>query len=230
MSDTDDILGTPDNHPSYGVIVLGKLHSTGSPLVGSPLVHQSMVSIEIKNATKRRQYGKDHFYGDKSIVRLVMSEAQWAQFVSSFGVGGGTPVTLNYKPEDGYTLQACGDPPHITTRGAHTADVEQAMAKAKNAVAALDAAVKELTNKPKSQVKAADIEAVSDAAIQVRNWLTSNLPFVHQCFEEAMEKTVAAAKAEVVGFTTGMLIQAGLEHLGANVPRLEVDGDGGAGE
>jgi hypothetical protein len=32
-----------------------------------------------------------------------MSESQWATFVASSGMGGGTPCTLNYAPPQGHT-------------------------------------------------------------------------------------------------------------------------------
>lgn len=223
---TDDVLGEREDHPSYGKIVLNKTMSggRGHAMVGSPLLHHSLVKLEVKGAVKRRQYGKDYFYDDKTIVDLYMTEHQWAEFVSSFGVGAGVPVTLNYRPAPGYELMRCEDPPHTSPRSAHVGDVDKALAKARAVVDELNAATTAL-KKPAAQVKRADLDRVADAALQVNNWLASNLPFVQQCFEEAMEKTVASAKAEVMGFTTGLLMQAGLEHLQSTAPTLAIDHD-----
>jgi hypothetical protein len=223
MATDDDGLGQRDDHPSYGMIVLSKVSTSGQAMVGSPLIHRSLVHLEVKGATKRRAYGRDDFYDGPTIVDVYMTENQWAQFVSSFGVGGGTPVTLHRRPAEGYRLVQCGDPPRSSPRGAHAADVEAAMAKAKGAVDQLNAAVKAMQDKPASQIKKADVEALRAAAIQVNNWLTSNLPFVHECFERSMESTLSSAKAEVVGFTTGLLARAGLEHILASAPVLELD-------
>lgn len=222
---TDGVLGQRDDHPSYGVIELTKTSAggRGHAMVGSPLKHHSLVHLVIKSAEKHRKYGKENFYGDKIIVDLYMTEHQWAEHVSSFGMGSGVPVTLNYKPADGYSLMACGEPPHNTAQASHSDDVEKAVAKAKGHVDQLAAVVGEMTQKGASKVKASDLQALRDATIQVQNWLSSNLPFVQKCFEEAMEKTVASAKAEVVGFTSNMLMRAGLESLTGQAPVLEID-------
>ncbi|MDR3436402.1 hypothetical protein [Telmatospirillum sp.] len=223
MATIDDILGDRDEHPSYGIIQLSKISSTGTPLVGSPLLHHSVVGIKISTAFKGHEYGHDNFYAEDLLLEINMSEHQWATFVSSFGVGGGTPVTLDCRPAPGYTLQHVSPPPATSPRGAHTADVSQALTKAKAAIDTLNGLMSSLAAKPVAKVKKADIENLHNAVTQVNNWLTGNLPFVQQCFEEAMEKTIASAKAEVAGFTTNMIVQAGLEHLGAKAPTLEID-------
>jgi len=224
----EDVLGVKDCHPSYGTLQLSKISSSGMALVGSPLTHHSVVGITLSYATKRTQYGRDYFYADKVVSEIYMSEHQWAEFVCSFGSGEGVPVTFSHKPSPGYTLDRVDLPRTTTPRGRHTADVQKGVNSAKEVVAKLNSLVKALHQKPVAKIKKDDIEALNNAATQVNNWLLSNLPFIQECFEEAMEKTIASAKAEVVGFTSSLIQRAGLEHLGAVAPILMIDEEPGS--
>ena len=224
-STTNDIFGERDTHPSYGVIQLTKVQGNNIALVGSPLRHHGAIHMTISTADLRRDFGKDYFSADKIIADLCMSEHQWAEFVSSFGMGSGIPVTFRSKPAEPYKLEHCEPPPYSDHQTKHRNDVAKAMADAKLAVSKLSKIVAGIHARPMSQVKKADIEELRSATIQVVNWLSGNLPFVEECFEKAMEKTVASAKSEVVGFVTSALIRAGIEHLQAQAPMLAIEDD-----
>ena len=48
--------------------------------------------------------------------------------------------------------------------------------------------------------------------------LTANLDFVAESFDEHAEKTVEKAKAEVHGYMTGVLMRAGVQAIGEQMP------------
>ena len=52
-----------------------------------------------------------------------------------------------------------------------------------------------------------------DIMSELRRVLSDNLPFAAECFHESTQKVVAAAKAEVDAFVTGVVVRTGLETL-----------------
>jgi hypothetical protein len=89
-------------HPAFGNICVSR-PSGSATLFGSELKHQHYVSITINRAEKHRSLHRDWIFGKDTILEISMSESQWATFVASSGMGGGTPCTLNYAPPQGHT-------------------------------------------------------------------------------------------------------------------------------
>lgn len=91
---------TRESHPAYGMILAARVQG-GARLAGSDFKHQSYIAIEVRHAHLSRSLSNDRWHGDKHIIRLSLSEAQWATFVSSMNVGFGVPCTLKWTEKDG---------------------------------------------------------------------------------------------------------------------------------
>lgn len=86
-----------ETHPSWGVVRLTR-RSYGPPgaeLFESDIRHHETVHLEIVGATRKRDLHSDWVHGQsRAHIEIVMTLSQWGHLVSSFGVGKGTPVTI----------------------------------------------------------------------------------------------------------------------------------------
>lgn len=193
-------------HPSYGVITVGRTsRSKGTPLFGSRVTHRETVSVEIKGAFIRRNLSSDFIHGSGSIVSFEMSAAQWATFVSSFGIGEGTPITLRYRPE-GKGIVDCGQPPSLPSElTQHEIEAEETSAHLKQLTNELLQNYDALTLKPTKK-------GMADFRREIANYFMefdANLPFVLDSLKKSMHTVVEDAKVEVEAFTQNYVTQLG---------------------
>lgn len=88
-------------HESYGVITASRV-SGGIKLFGTVQdTHTTCVALRITRARASMRDGdatlcvhEDYGNGDRSIVEVYLSTAQWAELLSSLGAGTGVPCTL----------------------------------------------------------------------------------------------------------------------------------------
>ena len=91
-----------EKHPAFGTI--GVFRTSGQRhLFGSPLQrHQGYVTIRVNHAEKVRSgRGYYWYFARKNIIEVALSEAQFAQLITSWNVGEGVPCTLDSIPGDG---------------------------------------------------------------------------------------------------------------------------------
>jgi hypothetical protein len=173
-------------------------------LHGSDFVHHTYVGIEIYEAELRRDLARDWHFPRKPLIGIMMSEAQWATFVSSFGVGGGTPCTLdhvNCKMIPGFPLRDSGQ--------IYKAEAD---AKLQGCIATIERAISEINSATSGLTKRKQAE-VAGPLNRVLQELRSNLPFVSQSFGEHMEERVEKAKVEIEAHVGNAITRAGLKAL-----------------
>lgn len=82
-------------HPAFATISVSRGHCTPpAHLFGSPIRQDDFVRISISDAVMDRRHHEDHAYSGEPIVEIMLSPAQWAEFMLSVGVGGGVPATI----------------------------------------------------------------------------------------------------------------------------------------
>lgn len=190
----DNIADSVETHPSYGMIGASRV-SGGANLAGSDFNHQAYVVIELRSGKLYRSHSNDRWYGDKSLARVALSEAQWATFVSAMNVGFGVPCTMEYV--NGVRLP--GIQPIIDRKKQFTAEVKQTMQDA--------------LDKMKEAHDAAPTKKLKHLIAMAMREIKSNIPFVEQQFGEHMENTVEKAKIEVSAYVTGAIQRAGLDAI-----------------
>lgn len=203
---------TREAHPAYAMIVAGRVQGAAT-LAGSDFKHQNYVTIELRHAHLSRSLSNDRWHASGSIVRLAMSEAQWATFVSSMNVGFGVPCTLQWTEKDGRipNIEALNDRAE-QFKGEVSDLLRDAMSSLQEAH---DAA-------PTKKLKAKIATAMAR--------LQGGVPFVEDQFAEHMENTVEKAKIEVNAYVTGAVQRAGLEAMNADVVLLRDSKDPNAQE
>jgi len=189
-------------HPAFGMIGVNRV-SGGDVLNGSDFVHGAAMRIRIHHSEIHRSLYHDRHSAREQIIEVALSEAQWATFVSSPNVGDGVPCTI--KSMSRQPVPGLPEPKRQSDQfGA------EMKTKLKNTLASLDQLSAEIDAIGLSKVKA---EALKERVRNARMQLSSNMPYLAECFEEHMETTVEKAKAEVHGYVTGVVMSAGLQHI-----------------
>lgn len=208
-TDTGDTITT---HPSYALIGASRVQG-GVYLNGSDFRHHNFITITIKTAERHRCLGRDWSFGEKEVIQVALSEAQWATFVSTMNVGDGVDCTIQRK--SGSVVPQLPKPDSPKNK-AHE-DIG-------NTLAELQTRLRELANElgdgAVSKTKAADIRRqmgwLADA-------LTSNVEYTAKTFGEYVETTIEKAKIEVNAYATNIIHRTGIAALtdSAVVPVIE---------
>ncbi len=196
--------GESVTHPAFAMIGVSRI-SGQARLAGSDFQHQHYMEITLRYATQQRSLSRDWWFGRNEIVRVSLSESQWATFVSSPNVGYGSPCTLQHV--GGETLPGLADPKEDRTQQIK----REAKAKCEDAFGHLDKLAAKIEAMGLSAKKAKELIGEVNMAKQQ---LTSNLPFVLEQFGEFVEDTVEAGKTEINAYAEQTLMRTGLAALG----------------
>ena len=202
MSDAKTI----ENEPYMGVINVSRVSGRAN-LFDSDVEHQHFISVSISRASRERHLSMNWIHGGDELVEVWMSEIQWANFVSSFNQGGGTPVTLRHLQRE-----TIAEPPRPKAEATKfkkevTETVSDGLRLLKEAIAKL---AEGQVPKAKAPGKT-ELGEVLRSLQTVYNEFTHNLSFIETQFGEHMEQKVAEAKCEFEGFMTSRLRSLGLE-------------------
>ncbi len=201
----DDQKREKQEHPSFGLITISKTSAgpPGQKLFDSPFRHHHYVSIEISRASKRRTDLHDDFISEEeSLIKIALSEAQFATMITTPNMAVGTPCTIGR-----FGGKIVEDPPADATRRTFAKEANEEFEDlAKDAEALVE--MMEVRNP-----KAADRKAMRDLAGKLSRALTGNLEFFQTRFHEVMEKTVTAAKAEIQAHVADVVQKAGIKAL-----------------
>lgn len=196
-------------HESYGMLHIMRTGGGTSAikLFGSPLAtHYGTIRLTISKATWSHGLHHDRFFGmSKEHIEIEMSQAQFADAITSLNIGTGTPCTIRY-----IAGKRVENPPDFPTEAEHIREsfdgsLDGFAAKAQKYADQ----IKELTAKLPAKTRR-EIEIALDV---IQHQLTSNVPFVVKQFQEATTKITTAAKAEVDGFVTATIRSAGLQSI-----------------
>jgi hypothetical protein len=216
----DEILGKEEEHPSYGAITISRVTSgRAEPLFGSSIKHSTFIRLRIHKSSLRRNLNTDrHFAGDH-IVEVDLSPAQFAEAITSHGLGSGTPCTI--RSIHGKQVPS----PTIVSKQEQFAaefadDVKKVGTKLDNVIAEMQKFCEQPNfGKRERQEFLKRLE-------NIRMEISSNMPFVAEQFTEQMHQTVHEAKSEVEAFVSMKIHDAGLQALtnqGERPPVFEIE-------
>lgn len=204
----------PERHPSYGVVEISR-YSGHSSLFCSPFKHQHYMGLRIKRAVKTRRLSNDNAStaGEVDLIHIAMSEAQWAKMISSAGIGGGTPCTIERLGAQ--QMPSCPEQEDIEK---FHDDIKAAAEKASES---LTLAVKQAAALLASPTATkAQRKEVLDAITKAQRQMTDTIPFVATQLQERMEHIVSEGKIEIEAFAQRTLLQTGLAAIANQAPKL----------
>lgn len=203
------------SHPAFGVITVSRhTSSVGERLFGSDLKHSATVHIEICRAAEERYLSNSRQRSDSRmpLVSFSMSEAQWARFVASAGIGAGTAVTLDIAPEVGARVaQMPGILVEESKADTARREMEATAADVIAAVSKAEAMMTALLSKP--SINKGDVRAAIEALQEGSRHYAVNFGFAQEQFQRNVERVVEDAKTEVESFVAGVALNTGIEAL-----------------
>lgn len=170
----------------------------GAKLVDSDIRHQRVVVMQVSEANRQRDLHTTWWHEEKQILQVVMSEAQFAAAITSFGDGSAKPATLWRR--DGASVAQCLDEAgsaeiRQTIREVSTA-AEDAVTRLAEEVAALNRLIDERAS------ARAIREAARGLTHHVDN-LPKNLAFAAQSLQKTVETVVTKARYDIEAVVEG---------------------------
>ena len=192
ITTTTSIDGIEESHPAYGKITVSNPTGTKRKLCGSNTLHSSTICIDIHAATLEKKWSTEFVHGDKLLMRVEMTHAQFANMVSSVGNGSGTPCTFRYITD--------GNLQHVPE-----IDYEDSNQIPEQLKKSLEETIKNLNEKissvdsliEKGKANKQELKDMKGVLEGVKNQLKHNLPFYFKEFEEYQENIVEDAKQQV---------------------------------
>lgn len=196
-------------HPAYGVVQVSRTSGGSRALFMSEIGHDHRICLRVHKAKHRRHLNNYWTHAGEKLIEVEMSELQFAQMISSMNLGSGVPCTLRVVPSG--DLERMPDIVPDAQSAVFSMEIKKAAAKAVADATNAHALLHELMQR--KTVKKSDLKPINDCLYRLSTLLPSNMRFIQDQFQEAMEHTTEQAKAQAEGHVLRVLQQAGLAKL-----------------
>lgn len=213
---------TVEKHESYGMVGINRVSSTGTHLFGSLTTHRSFITLTVKRASNRRHLAQDWFHAEsKALVEIQMSHSQFAELITSPGIGDGTPCTI--RAFDGAMVEACPAPETMESKYA-----EDLKKTTKDTVAGLRQLQQKLSQSLLPGEKPLNKTELKELLSQIQSALSSitdSIPFIEKQFNEEMEVQTDKMVGEMEAVAAHLIHNVGLKAIAAtNLPTFSAPG------
>ena len=203
-------MSMPKKHESYGM--LSFTHSTisgdGVNLFGSSIKHNNVIKMSVSSAELTRHNNNDHYFASNKFedmfVEIEMSYSQFAEAITSHGMGMGVPVTV--VRQGGHRMSHCPFEDKQTLFREESKDFAQEIV---DSLRERSAQIKILLAEKRTLSKA-DRDMIAGVLNSTLQDVEQNMPYVHDMYMEQMDKTTLEAKGEVEAFVQNKMNQIAL--------------------
>lgn len=210
------------HHETYGTLSVCRAQGGSHVLFGSSIKHRTYLTISLNTAHISRELSNDFICPDRTLFEIDMSPSQWAEFVSSIGVGGGVPCTIRFA--NGHQTEEC---PFISKREQFDNEFDDAVQHSIESIKESIKAAEGLLSK-KSLTKK-DRENLLQEIQNAYRAISETIPFVKRQFTEQMDKTVVEAKGEFEAWKDASIRSLGVKALqqmvNESAPSLDIQTD-----
>ncbi|USN14796.1 hypothetical protein DOMOVOI_03220 [Brevundimonas phage vB_BpoS-Domovoi] len=210
-----DLHGYEIEHASFGAVSVGRVSGdTDLFMVDYPQGHA--IALEINTAQLIKRDAGDRVLENRNVVRIEMSEVQWARLMSSFNTGS-VPCTLRrYRdPQTGDFMT-----PRVPERHKHDEETFRAAItkKASSAAEGLTQARQALeVLLGAGPVRKGDLNEVLEKLSKAEREFTANMPYVAEQAHEAITEMSENAKSEIDAHVDFAMQRLGERALGARL-------------
>lgn len=209
-----------EQHPAYAQLSFSRINcskSDDNTLYGSAIRHQSIISMRITSSTKHITNYTETYHADiHPYIEIQMSQAQFAEAITTLNIGSGVPVTL--KSLMGKWYPDCQE---LTVQERTQQKLNSELKSLAKKLIESKKEAEEILNK-KGTITASDKKRLDSIISSFLMEIKSNLPFLNECMQEALDKNVSAAKSDVESFLLHAITKMGIESL-QNLPQLTND-------
>jgi hypothetical protein len=209
---------TRESHESYGMISFSRISSTDKVnLFGSDVTHTHLIQLSVQLGGERtRDLNHDWYHASGPMaLEALMSEAQFAQMVTSLNMGVGVPCTVCLVGDRQFSMPEQTKP--VIER--FTAEAERYIAQALQEIGDVRTAIQSISDGEKKATKETLKDLLFRLEVAQRN-LTSNQEYLTKCAQERLEKMHAEAVAEFEAHVNASLTRRGLESMTTPPPQL----------
>ena len=215
----DDDIDSREKHPAFGMAVFSRASVGGvrgkNRLFGSSIDSLNIIELTICHAEVHHRLGSDHFMGDKEIIRVAMTEHQFAQLLTTMNQGDGVPVTImhvNGKPTPPL--------PEMKVEAAKITDkFRDDVAKWKKQLDTTTVEIEAILAK-KGALNQDEKRRVTELTSRLVEQIQGHTTFLLDQFDESITGVIGQAKAEVEGFIKAAVQRTGLEALRGKAQQL----------
>ena len=184
-----------ETHPSYGNIVITRFSGGSSNFYGSAITHNHGISIKITPSKKiSSDYNEWYYSSNNPIIEVVLSPSQFAEAITSIGIGEGTPCTI--KSVKGEYLPVC---PERNLEQEANDKLKNQMTEFASKYEKSFSEIRDMLDNKKTILKG-DRKKIMGFLNSFMQDLEHNLPFLHECMIEAYDKAAMSAKADIEAF------------------------------
>lgn len=207
------------SHPSFGSIVLHRVTSNGTYLAGSAVQHHGYVCLSISEAEFiEHGYGHESLFSGKQIVEVCMTEHQFAELISRWNVGDGTPCTITDRPEPGSKMMSVAPPP--PGQGAREAFGDLIDGAVNDINKLIMETAKEIDDIVGDRLPKKQRERLDQALSILKRNVPSNLNYATESLHEVAERIIARGKVEMEAAGRSLIERLGLSSLADKAQKL----------
>lgn len=208
--------GIQFEHESYGMIDISRTSGGARTLFGSDVKHSNTIRLKIKNADYTRGLNSDWFHGKDTLIEIEMSPVQFAEAITNMNTSG-VPCTIRY-----FNNEMMSDCPSLNKKEMFRKEFNEDITEVNDKISELIEEVQSIIEN-KKPINKSDKEKLSNGLYRIQQQLNANMPFVAQCFDEQMEKSVAHSKAEVEAYIAHKINSLGLKALQEGDSILQIE-------
>lgn len=191
----EDLHGRHISHPSFGVVSLSRFSGRSDLfMVDYPQGHG--IALEISTAHLVKRDTAEHVHEDRAIIRVEMSEVQFARMISSPNTGG-VPCTLaRYRdPVTGDYLTPRPPERHVNDDETYREAITKRAVKASESVTQARKVLEEM--RAGKTLRKGDLDDALEALTKAERVFNADLPYVAEAAHEAITTMSENAKSEI---------------------------------
>lgn len=201
----DTLNNINETHPSYAQISFSRVTGGKCDLYGSSIKHQNFIKLRISQSTKYfNEYDEGYKDATTPLIEVDMSHSQFSEAITSLNLGCGVPVTL--RKFAGEVMPMC---PEYNIREKISDDLESVFKEFSQQLGIYGSELDDILNKH-GAINKKERNKILRIFEDIKRKLEADLPFLHRCIDEAVDKTTVHAKGEIEAFFNNKISQLGL--------------------
>ncbi len=207
-----------EKHPAFGLASFSRQSIGGVKnhrLFGSSIDSFHTIKFTVSEAEVYHRLGADHFHDHREVIELEMTEAQFAQLLTTMNSGPGVPVTIRHI--NGKRTPKLPDIPveAAKIRDKFRDDMEKWTTQLRTTTVEIEA----LLNK-KGALNQVEKARVLELTSKLVSEMQGHTTFLVDQFNESVDGVLVQAKAEIEGFINAAIQRTGLKALQGQAGKL----------
>jgi hypothetical protein len=207
------------HHPAFGCVMVNNWScgGAGMRLFGSDLSHHGGVSLAFYNAHQTRGLSNDRHAQGTLLLKVDLSQSQWARLVASSGKGDGVPVTISYKRVGPLEEAPMIAAPEASKKEVHGEEMAAALRERMDEMQRLAQRLGDMIDG--GRIGKRELAGIQKEIARHAEQLPGTVQFIYDQFARATEHVVEDAKTEIEAHVDAVATRIGYEALRNAAPQ-----------